>query len=246
MAKCRCRANLIGESIFFSILSDQNTFIENEKVKVVAVKALGWKILKWENDNGLSLENVENKPFGHQILILVEIQEQSIWKGRNFKIYNRNSTLFETTMQVEDDYEFTRFDPELPTRFKTKAEANSYEDLLDLCSDSKIISEQIIKNKIKFRSWLKGKDYNGSNSFKGLIPEKIIEFNYTYDYQEDINKRIAKETKKATKLTLDKIVVESKRSMRLALVLFGLSIVLWFISMHKVVREFFCKLFETF
>jgi len=149
-------------------------------------------------------------------------------------------------MQVEDDYEFTRFDPELPSRFKTKAEANSYEELFDLHSDSKIISEQIIKNKINFKGWLKGENYNGSDSFKGLIPEKIIEFNYTYDYQEDINKGIAKETKKATKLTLDKILIESKRSMRLALVLFGISIILWFISMHKVVCNFLYKCFEIF
>ena len=224
--------NLIGQNISFYVSSDQNYIVGQKEIKIIAVKAPGWEISRFDSD-WILLENTKNELFGNQILILIEIQEQGNWKGRYFKIFNRNSILFEATMYIGDGYEFVRFDPELPTRFKTREEASSYEQLFELHGDSTIISEQIIKNKINFTSWLKGENYIGSQTFKGLMPKKIIEFNYTYDYQEDINKKVAEETEKATKITLDKIFAKSKESTCLALILFGLSLVLWLISMLK-------------
>ena len=92
-----------------------------------------------------------------------------------------------------------------------------------------------------YHSPFKGSDYYGNDSHCGLVPEKIMVFDYTYEYQEDVNAKIVEENRKATEQTLVKIERSSKESSRLALTLFAISI---FVSVVSLIISMYPKQFK--
>lgn len=232
--------NLVGEKIVFSnCLLDPRCIESSRNTKIISVNAPGWEIVKYsENIAGMILENKENKIFGNKIIVWVAIKEQNKFKRREFILYNRDVVDFESTITVDGTYEFTRFEPNLPYEFKPEEEIRSYADIWALERNSFVISQHIIKNKIDFIVRLKGGDYEGQDLFQ-LKPEKVIEFDYSYDYQEDINAKIVKENGESTNQTLQQIKEESRNSTNLALILFGISII---ISLSSRISSFFEKL----
>lgn len=201
----RTNPDLIGERLYLY----QLTHLCANNIKIINVVAPGWSIIKHINHSSVLLENIENKYFGSQIDIVIEISEQSKFKGRDFKIFNRDAITFKSFTKIDNSHEFLWINLNLPHKFKPLTEVKKQEDLWDFYTESSIHSQNITKNIFSFFATLKGTDYTGGNSFSGLKPEKIIDFNYTYDYQEDTNKKIVEESNLATIL---------------ALVLFGVSI----------------------
>ena len=198
--------NLIGESILFEILGQD--FVKD--MGIVAVNAPGWEITSWDQ-YAVMLTNLENEIFGNKIFIWVAIKNQSNFKGREFFIKNRHILDFESKIKINEDYKFTQFSP----------------NLWEPYTESEIISQQVINNKINFFALL----YN--------VKERFIEFDYSYDYQEDINAKIVEENRKSTNQTLEQIKEESRNSTNLALKLFGISII---ISILSFIISFYEKL----
>jgi hypothetical protein len=224
--------DLIGEKIFFNYCAGfDKKYIESCKnTKIVAVNAPGWEINN--TSTFAALENKESKILGNIIYVWVAVKDQSKFKRREFSLYNRDVVDFKTSITIDDNYEFTRFEPSLPYEFKPEDELNSYVDLWDLERNSFVILQQIIKNKIDFVVRLSGDNYLGSNSFSYGKPKKVIEFNYSYDYQEDVNAKIVEENKNSTNSTLSQIKNESQKSIHWAIFLFVITFITSICSLY--------------
>ena len=223
--------NLVGEKIFFSnCWLDPRCIESSRNTKIISVNAPGWEIVKYNESTTMILENKENKIFGNKIIVWVAIKEQNKFKRREFILYNREVIDFETTLTIDNNYEFTRFEPNLPYEFKSEKEIHSYADIWALERNSFVLSQHTIKNKIDFIVRLKGDDYEGQDLFQ-LKPEKVIEFDYSYDYQEDVNAKIVEENRESTNQTLEQIKEESRNSTNLALILFGFSVLISILSL---------------
>lgn len=219
--------DLVGEHIYFHLeTSDRNSGNWAKDLSIVSVEAHGWRITVHGSAKEIVLlEKLEDKPLGNRVYFACEIRNQDRYRGRQFDVYNRDVIGFDANIKISGDYEFIAFNPTLPYKSKAEDGTNSPEDYYDIYTDSKIMSNQVTRNKIHYSAWLQGNDYLGGDSHGGLVPEKLISFDYTYEYQEDVNAKIVEENKKATEQTLGKIEDTSVTSTWLAIGLFGISIV---------------------
>ncbi|MCK4798195.1 MAG: hypothetical protein KAT05_12490 [Spirochaetes bacterium] len=191
--------NLVDLKIFFDV-SDR---YYSENIRIVAISGQGWEINNISNSGMAIITNVEYKKYlSDYINIYVVINNQSKFKERSFKIYNRDAVYFNTEIKLDKLYEFKSFNYQLPYKLGSQEEIQTYKDYFDIYSDSIIFSNKIINNELVFNSYLQGDDYLGLNSFGEGIPKKIIDFSYSYDYQENTNAKIVEENRKSTSLAI--------------------------------------------
>lgn len=191
--------NLVDLKIFFDV-SDQ---YYSENIRIVAISGQGWEINKISNSATAVITNIEYKEYlSDYIKIVVEINNQSKFKERSFKIFNRDAVYFNTEIKLDKLYEFKSFNYQLPYKLGSQEEIQTYKNYFDIYSDSIVFSNKIINNELVFNSYLQGDDYLGLDSFGEGIPKKIIDFSYSYDYQENTNAKIVEENRKSTSLAI--------------------------------------------
>ncbi|MCK4968395.1 MAG: hypothetical protein KAS12_05035 [Candidatus Aenigmarchaeota archaeon] len=183
---------------------------------------------------------------GNIFKFLVLIENQNSYKRRQLRVFDREYVVFSTNIRLSsDEFEFASFNPNLPD-FKI---INS--KLPDSMQKDNIPSQlkfEFSKYVINYEALLVSAKYVGNDKLFGKTPEIETIFDYSYDYDLNINKKTAVELKKSTETTLKKIQYstartiknieeESNRSTYLALLLFGISVFIAIITSFSKIKN---------
>ena len=237
---------LMGENIAFVVSGD-----EAKSVEILHVSAPGWKFMISCNQ-WIYLENIREESFGSIVVVFVLVKDQDKFKGRSFEIFNRNALQFDALIKLSEGYNFLSFDETLPYDTPRREDVKTLEDTLISYTKSSVTSKQITMDTVKLCSRLIGSDYHGNEKIGSNIPKKVIKCGYTYDYQEDINARIVKESASQLKKTLLAIQETSQEALTTSqwwsCLAIGITVILFFVSILPPIsriRSFFKKLLRS-
>ena len=166
------------------------------------------KSLNSKNDNSLwrLFSNISNSSFpevGNIFKFLILIENPNIYKRRQLRILDREYVAFSTNIRLgNNEFEFSSFNPNLPD---FKIINSKLPDSIQKENIPRQFKLEFSKHVIDYEALLVSAKYEGNDQLFGKTPEIETIFDYSYEYDFDINKKTALALKNSTEKTLKNI-----------------------------------------